>query len=126
MTTRRNQIYTSKLQIRSKVWIEINGETVFSKGRGILFRAIEEHGSINMAAREMGITYRRAWGYIKAMEERLGVKLVETKTGGAHGGGAELTDEARELLAKFETLERGLNQIVDKRFGKLFDTRPKK
>jgi len=79
-----------------------------------------------MAAREMGITYRRAWGYIKAMEERLGVKLVETKTGGAHGGGAELTDEARELLAKFETLERGLNQIVDKRFGKLFDTRPKK
>lgn len=114
------------MQTRSKVWIEINGKPVFSKGRGMLFRAIEEHGSINMAAREMGITYRRAWGYIKAMEERMGVKLVETRKGGAHGGGAELTSEAKELLAKFESLERGLNQQVDKRFGKLFDSETKK
>ncbi|MBK5226055.1 MAG: winged helix-turn-helix domain-containing protein [Thermoleophilia bacterium] len=114
------------MQIRSKVWIEVNGKPVFSKGRGMLFHAIEKHGSINMAAKEMGITYRRAWGYIKAMEERMGVKLVETRQGGAHGGGAELTSEAKELLAKFESLERGLNQLVDKRFGKLFEEGPKK
>ncbi len=114
------------MEIRSKVWLEIDGKPVFSKGRGMLFHSIEKHGSINMAAKEMGITYRRAWGYIKAMEERMGVKLVETWKGGAHGGGAELTSEAKELLVKFESLERGLNLQVDKRFGKLFKAGPHK
>ncbi len=108
------------------MWLEVDGKPVFSKGRGMLFHAIEKHGSINMAAREMGITYRRAWGYIKAMEERLGVKLVETRKGGAHGGGAELTSEAKDLLSKFESLKRGLDQQVDKRFDKLFVAGPKK
>lgn len=108
------------LEIRSKVWLEIDGKPVFSRGREMLFRGIEEHGSINTAAREMGIPYRRAWGYIKAMEERLGVTLVATRKGGAQGGGAELTDEARELLARYEHVERGLNKLVDKRFNELF------
>ncbi|MHB1391282.1 MAG: winged helix-turn-helix domain-containing protein [Thermoleophilia bacterium] len=111
----------NRMEIRSKVWLEIDGKPVFSKGREMLFHAIEKHGSINMAAREMGIPYRRAWGYIKAMEERMGVALVETRKGGAHGGGAELTAEARELLARFGSLERGLNELVDKRFDKLFE-----
>ncbi len=112
MTDKKN----GNLQVRSKVWLEVDGKPVFSRGRGMLFHAIDKHGSINMAAQEMGISYRRAWGYINAMEERMGVKLVETRKGGAHGGGAELTSEARELLAKFERLERGLNRFVDKRF----------
>jgi len=111
------------LQIRSKVWLEVDGKTVFSKGRQLLFEAIDQYGSINMAAREMGIPYRRAWGYIKAMEERLGVKLVETRKGGAHGGGAELTDEARELLSRYERMERGIGDIVDRRFRKEFEGR---
>ncbi|MHB0867435.1 MAG: winged helix-turn-helix domain-containing protein [Thermoleophilia bacterium] len=112
----------NRMEIRSKVWIEIDGRPVFSKGREMLFRAIDLHGSINMAAREMDISYRRAWGYIKAMEERMEVTLVETRKGGAHGGGAELTAEARELLARFKSLERGLNELVDKRFDKADST----
>lgn len=109
-----------RMAIRSKIWIEIDGEPVFSKGREILFRAIDEHGSINQAARKMGIPYRRAWGYIKTMEERLGVSLVETRKGGAGGGGARLTGEARELLVRFGRLERGIDRLVDKRFDTAF------
>ncbi|MHB8859578.1 MAG: winged helix-turn-helix domain-containing protein [Thermoleophilia bacterium] len=109
-----------RLEIRSKIWIEAGGKPVFSKGREMLFKAIEKHGSINMAAREMGIPYRRAWGYIKAMEERTGLALVETRKGGVNGGGARLTEAAAELLAKFERLERGVDRIVDKRFDELF------
>lgn len=109
-----------KLEIRSKIWIEAGGKPVFSKGREMLFQAIDKHGSINLAAREMGIPYRRAWGYIKAMEERTGMTLVETRKGGTNGGGARLTAEARELLERFERLERGVDRIVDKRFEELF------
>ena len=108
------------LDIRSKIWIEVDGEPVFGRGRRFLLEAIDTHGSINRAAQEVDISFRKAWGYIKAMEERLGVKLVERQTGGKNGGGALLTDEARDMLKKYEALEKGIQEIVDKRFKAIF------
>jgi len=112
--------WSDLVEIRSKIWIEIEGEPVFSKGRGILLRAIDECGSINSAAATIGISYRRAWSYIKAMEERLGVPLVETQVGGKSGGGAKLTDGARQFLKKYEMFEKGINEMVDERFQRFF------
>lgn len=77
------------MEIRSKLWIEVDGKTVFGRGRRFLIEAIDRYGSINQAAKEINISYRKAWGYIKAMEERLGMKLVERQTGGKNGGGGE-------------------------------------
>jgi molybdate transport system regulatory protein len=108
------------LEIRSKVWIEADGEPVFGRGRRFLLEAIDSHGSINRAAREVNISYRKAWSHIKAMEERLGIQLVERKAGGRNGGGAALTAEARRFLKKFEAMEEGLRKTVDERFRKLF------
>lgn len=108
------------LEIRSKVWIEVDGEPVFGRGRRFLLEAIDAHGSINQAAKEVGISFRKAWSHIKAMEDRLGMKLVERQTGGKNGGGAVITQEAREFLRKFETMETGIHEIVDERFRTLF------
>jgi molybdate transport system regulatory protein len=55
------------------------------------------------------------------MEERLGIKLVERHVGGRNGGGAVITDEAREFLKKYRVMEEGLMEIVDERFRKIFD-----
>ncbi len=108
------------LEIRSKLWIEVGGEPVFGRGRRFLLEAIDSHGSINQAAREVGISFRKAWGYIKSMEDRLGVKLVERQKGGKNGGGASLTEEARMLLTKYEALELGVQDFVDRRFRTTF------
>jgi molybdate transport system regulatory protein len=108
------------LDIRSKLWIEVNGEPVFGRGRRILLEAIDSHGSINRAAQEVDISFRKAWGHIKVMEARLGVKLIERQTGGRNGGGAVLTDEARKFLKKYEALEKGVQEIVDKKFMSIF------
>ena len=108
------------LEIRSKVWIEAGGEPVFGRGRRFLLEAIDRYGSINRAAREVNISYRKAWSHIKVMEERLGIQLVERQTGGKNGGGAAVTKEARQFLEKFEAMEKGLRETVDERFGKLF------
>jgi molybdate transport system regulatory protein len=108
------------LDIRSKIWIEVDGEPVFGRGRRFLLEAIDSHGSINRAAQEVDISFRKAWGHIKAMEERLGVKLINRQTGGKNGGGATLTADARKLLKKYEELEKGLQGIVDKRFRSIF------
>ncbi len=108
------------MDIKSKLWIEIDGEPVFGRGRRFLLQAIDTYGSINRAAKEINISYRKAWSYIKAMEERLGIKLVERKAGGRNGGGAVLTEEAREFIRKYEMMENGIRKLVDERFRNIF------
>lgn len=108
------------LTIRSKLWVEIEGQPVFGRGRRFLLEAIDRYGSINQAAKEVNISYRKAWGYIRAMEERLGFRLIERQTGGKNGGGATLTEEARQFLTKYEELELGIREMVDERFRKIF------
>lgn len=108
------------IKIKSKLWLEVGGEPVFGRGRRFLLEAIDKYGSINQAAREINIPYRKAWGYIKAMEERLGFKLIDRQTGGRNGGGASLTEDAREFLKKYEALEEGIREIVDERFEIIF------
>jgi molybdate transport system regulatory protein len=108
------------MEIRSKLWIEVKGEPVFGSGRKRLLEAIDQYGSINRAARAIDVSYRKAWSYINAMEERLSVPLVQRRTGGRHGGGASLTNEARAFIAKYEQLETGIQEMVDARFAEVF------
>jgi molybdate transport system regulatory protein len=54
------------------------------------------------------------------MEERLGVKLVERQAGGRNGGGAVLTTEAREFLARYKRMEDSLRGVVDRKFADIF------
>jgi molybdate transport system regulatory protein len=112
------------MNIRSKIWIEVDGEPVFGRGRRFLLEAIDTYGSINQAARKVDISFRKAWSHIKAMEKRLGVKLVERQTGGKNGGGALLTDDAREFIKKYEEMEKGIQEYVDDRFKMIFKGGP--
>jgi molybdate transport system regulatory protein len=109
----------SKLQVRSKIWLEIGGEPVFGQGREELLRLIQTGSSINAAAKAMGIPYRKAWTYIDAMEKRLGFSLVSRQKGGAGGGAASLTPKAAALLEKFKLLQGGFNDMVNSKFIEL-------
>jgi molybdate transport system regulatory protein len=108
------------VQVRSKIWIEAHGRPVLGPGRLELLRAVEERGSISGAARFLKISYRKAWGQIRAMEERLGLPLMTKQSGGPGGGGTRLTAEAREFLKKYVHLVEGLEELVDRRFGEVF------
>lgn len=108
------------MEIRSKLWIEVGGEPVFGRGRMMLLRAVGKHGSINSAAREIDISYRKAWGYIDAMERRLGISLVDRRAGGKNGGGASLTREAIDFLEKYGKLEEDIQKKTDERFHEIF------
>lgn len=108
------------MEIRSKLWIEIQGKPVFGRGRMMLLRAIDNSGSISSAAREINISYRKAWGYLNAMEERLGIPLVNRHAGGKNGGGATLTLEAMDFLKKYKNLEEGVRNNADESFDEIF------
>lgn len=109
-----------KIEVRSKVWLEVLNRPFLGPGRQMLLRAVDEQGSISKAAKLLQMTYRRAWGQIKGMEEQLGLPLVVKQTGGQGGGGAVLTMEARELLVKYEKLIDGVEKEIDEKFARVF------
>ena len=111
---------TAKVQVRSKVWLEAHGRPVLGPGRRELLQAIEEQGSISRAARLLNITYRKAWGQIKAMEAQLGLALVQKQTGGQGGGGACLTADGRDLLSRYARLSEGMEEEVNEKFRRIF------
>jgi len=108
------------MEVKSKLWLELNGKPVFGPGRKLLLEAIDRQGSINKAAKEINISYKKAWSYINAMEERLGICLVERHVGGKNGGGANLTDEAKEFIKKYTLMGKGIKEIVNDRFKAIF------
>jgi molybdate transport system regulatory protein len=109
----------SRIQVRSKIWLEIEGEPVFGQGREELLHRIQKTGSINAAAKEMGFPYRKAWTYIDAMEKRMGFPLVMRQQGGAGGGKSTLSPRAITLLGKFHDLKKDFDDMVNRRFVEL-------
>ncbi|MBU5613859.1 winged helix-turn-helix domain-containing protein [Geomonas azotofigens] len=102
-----------KLAARSKVWLELDGHPFFGEGRYMVLRTIERQGSLARASEETGIPYRRMRGAIYAMERAIGVPLVVRSRGGASGGGAALSEAARELMRLFEKQEEGIRERVN-------------
>lgn len=78
---------------------------IMGPGRADLLAQIAQTGSIAAAGRQMGMSYRRAWSLVGALNSRFTAPLVETTKGGAERGGAQLTPLGRELLAAYRALE---------------------
>ena len=108
------------MRARFKLWIEEDDKLIFSGWRAELLEAIAETGSLSEAASRLKIHFRSAWGRVHEMEQRLGVKLVETQVGGVGGGGARLTPAGSELLRKYRRLDADLAAEVERRFAELF------
>src|SRR6476659_4387197 len=92
-----------------RVWAERAGRTILGKGRLELLEGIDRWHSISEAARQMGMSYRRAWLLVQSVNEAAGAALVEAATGGSHGGGARLTPLGRQALDVFRELQDELH-----------------
>ena len=94
----------SEIVARSKIWLETNGHPFLGDGRYRLLKAIERKGSINAAARDIGISYRKAWSQLQAMEESAPFTLLVRKVGGKEGGSSTLTPEIMQIMKQYELL----------------------
>lgn len=110
----------AELRPRSKLWIERNGEAVMSDWRMAILEAIDRTGSLAKAAEELGVPYRSAWQKIKESEERLGTRLVDTRSGGADGGSSQLTEDAHLFLRRYRHFSEGIAGLVDRKFKESF------
>lgn len=80
-------------------------ERQLGPGKVDLLEAIGRTGSISSAARDLGMSYRRAWLLADELAKLFKRPILTTAAGGAHGGGAELTDFGRALIAAYRRIE---------------------
>ena len=91
-------------KIKSRIWIEADGNILLGKGRVSLLKAIEETGSLTKAARSLGMSYKKAWTLINAVNSRAQKPVIKTTIGGKGGGGATLTDYGKSLVSSFDSI----------------------
>lgn len=83
-----------------------HGEAIaVGPGKVALLEAIERCGSITAAAKDLEMSYRRAWLLLDELNRSLRVPAVDSAKGGAAGGGSALTDAGRQLVALYRGIE---------------------
>ena len=93
------------IETRLKVQILRGEDIAFGPGKADLLEAIERTGSIAAAAREMGMSYRRAWLLVDVMNRSFRKPVVEAGRGGSERGGTKLTALGRSILRHYRALQ---------------------
>jgi molybdate transport system regulatory protein len=106
------------LRIKSKIWLETEEGIIISEGRIQLLKLIETTGSLNKAAKEMNISYQKAWKMVDASNKASKEPLVATQIGGNKGGGTVLTPYGKLLIESFEAINSSCWEFLDTEFKK--------
>lgn len=100
------------IEINNRIWIEKDGFTFLGTGRVDLLESIGEKGSINKAAKAMGMSYKRAWQLVNAMNDMADEPLVERLTGGSGGGGTNLTVKGQQIISEFRRIDERCKALL--------------
>ena len=94
------------IKVNGSLWLEADGKRFFGPGPVELLERIAETGSISEAARRMKMSYKKAWELVNTLNAQSVNPVVVPRTGGEHGGGSIVTDEARELIEYHRELRK--------------------
>ena len=89
---------------------------IFGRGVAMLCRGVRDDGSLNKAAKNMGMAYSKAWRIMKEAEAQLGCKLLDRD--GARG--SALTSEGKEVMEAYPQLSSEIRELLDRRVPELF------
>jgi molybdate transport system regulatory protein len=94
---------------RVRVSIVFESGARIGPGKAKLLESIRDTGSISAAAREMGMSYKRAWLLLDSINQAFTEPVVTAAPGGAGGGGAVLTAFGTEVLECYRRIEKRAN-----------------
>jgi len=109
---------TSQLAPRHKLWLTLRGSFLMGPNYLRFLRAVDETGTIGQAGKVVGWSYRTCLNRIRRMESILGAKVLETERGGAAGGGARLSPQARRLVEIFDQWQEEVAEVSRRAFRK--------
>lgn len=98
------------IQFRMRVYRD--NAIAIGPGRIALLEAIDQVGSIAGAARQLKMSYRRAWLLVNDTNNALKRPAVSSSEGGASGGGSRLTEAGRTLVQLYRNIEHKAAQAA--------------
>jgi len=104
---------------RLKITLVLASGARIGPGKAKLMESIRDAGSISAAAREMGMSYKRAWILLDSLNTAFEPIVVATTLGGSGGGGARLTDFGRELLERYRRMEERAHTMFEEDLARL-------
>ena len=96
---------SNEKNFQPRLRILIGQVTALGPGKASLLEAIDATGSISAAARQMGMSYRRAWNLVDSMNSDFVAPVVKTNSGGKGGGGASVTKLGKEIIERYREIE---------------------
>jgi len=109
--------------LRYEMWLETIGKERILDGEGFdLLVDLDRTGSLTATARNLGMSYRKAWGMLNDVERHLGFRLTEKRRGGASGGRTLLSEKGQQLVMAYNSLRHGTD-IAMKSIAKVFFNR---
>ncbi len=107
----------SSFRLKSRHWVvDEKGRIIIGEGRREILENIERTGSINLTAKIMKMSYKGVWSKIKATEEYMKAKIVQSN----RKQGSSLTKEGKELLRNYGALKEKCLKADDKAFRSIF------
>ncbi|WP_265501715.1 winged helix-turn-helix domain-containing protein [Paracoccus beibuensis] len=97
-------------RLRIKLRLEYDSPLILGPGKAELLARIDRLGSISAAAREMGMSYKRAWTLVEEMNVAFAEPVIDSARGGAGGGGARVTQTGQAVLRHYRALEALLRE----------------
>jgi len=95
-----------------RVRVDFNDRCSVGIGKICLLEGIARTGSLAQAAREIGMSYRRAWLLVDSMNADFDTAVIRATVGGSGGGGAQLTPFGCELIEAYRRLESRLRALA--------------
>ena len=104
-----------------KVRVRIDFDDLHSVGPGkvALLERMRDCGSLSQAARELDMSYRRAWQLLNSLNTSFNEPVIVTSIGGKGGGGSEITQLGLALIDTFRALEKDVTVLAQQRFKPL-------
>ena len=87
-----------------------------------LLEAIRDSGSLSQGARNIGMSYRRAWLLVESLKQSFREPVTLASTGGKDGGGMLVTEFGDALINSYRELERDLATLAERRFHPIIAT----
>jgi molybdate transport system regulatory protein len=104
--------------ITARVRIYFGSALAVGPGRVELLEGIQRTGSLSQAARDMGMSYRRAWLLMQSLNNSLSSPASLAIRGGRQGGGAIVTPTGRALIRAYRGTEAKVARNISERFAK--------
>ena len=107
------------LSLKTKIVLS-KTEDFFGPGLFHLLQYIDETGSIQAAAKKMGMSYSKCWKLLNRAEEQMGFPFLNRYNGGRHGGNSTITEEGREFMNRYHAMLEDMKRISQNFFDIYF------